>query len=908
MKIRTNLLIVLSCFVFALLPSQDLLAQSKKRKKKDYDPPSKFGLFYTNLTAHYNGYFNANELYLGLVDQTNSSYKDNYTEVLPIFPYLEILENQKSGGKLDEAIKKLGKVIERHRKSDWVDDSYLLMAKCYMMNGDFAAAEESLLFLEQDYSPEAVKKRYSRSKKGRDLAKKERDKARKEREQARKNKGKDSKEEEKPDNYFLKHRPVDQDADMTLALLYNFLDRPEDATILYSKLERDSKTFKNILTDLEVVKAYGALRVKNHPKAIEHLKNSIEQKYGRKEDRARLAYITAQLLQKQNDIVGATEYFALAKKMTQNYDLIFYAALNELQYKYDQSQISYSQVVKELNAMAKDRKNNEYVGSILFAEGKIHLKEKEIDQAIAAFSKAVQESGDSFFKKEAYSLLADLSFSNDDFVNAKNYYDTTLTFMTEEDEDYSVLKLRRDNLIEIAQLITEIEMQDSLLKIANMTDAERSSLAKQIKKERQHERIRQINQQLIERAKNSESSDERKKSTFFAYSDKAVKKGIKQFEKIYGNIPLVDNWRVKSEIQSVSNSKNSEVEGESVNNAELDDIFANVPKTEEEKLKSHQIIRRNYEKLGMQYHDLLERYDLSIQVLEDDLLGNYNNPNHLDAIYYYLYSSYNNLKKTSTANKYKELLKDKFPNSKYTEALGGKKKSTNSKIDSYESIYSMFEKGNVSQALKMVKRTIPLLEHDDPLLPKYSLLESMCIGKKEGEEAYVASLNKLVEKHPNSAEAKKAKEIVAIISGASVGIVSDSNTSGEVPSHLKGLPFKVDEKAPHYVIVLMKGKEKNISESKTDISSYNRKNAKDLRLRVSNIYIGTDVKNAIIVIRKFPNQIAAVKYYKRVLENQADFLIGTTNYEVYPISQANYKEILKARGLNSYDKFFDYYY
>ena len=73
-------------FIVAALVSA-MMVSSCGTKKKSREELSLLGKAYHNTTALYNGYFNANEIMEATYLQLDQSHKENFTELLPIFPY-----------------------------------------------------------------------------------------------------------------------------------------------------------------------------------------------------------------------------------------------------------------------------------------------------------------------------------------------------------------------------------------------------------------------------------------------------------------------------------------------------------------------------------------------------------------------------------------------------------------------------------------------------------------------------------------------------------------------------------------------------------------------------------------------------------------------------------------------------
>ena len=88
-------------------------------------------------------------------------------------------------------------------------------------------------------------------------------------------------------------------------------------------------------------------------------------------------------------------------------------------------------------------------------------------------------------RAETYLKLANLYYETESFVLAKAYYDSTISVLSAKDERYQQASLYAKNLTEIARLITSINDNDSIVRVYNMSEAERADLAKKIKKQRE---------------------------------------------------------------------------------------------------------------------------------------------------------------------------------------------------------------------------------------------------------------------------------------------------------------------------------------------------------------------------------------------------------------------------------------
>ena len=119
--------------------------------------------------------------------------------------------------------------------------------------------------------------------------------------------------------------------------------------------------------------------------------------------------------------------------------------------------------------------------------------------------------------------------------------------------------------------------------------------------------------------------------------------------------------------------------------------------------------------------------------------------------------------------------------------------------------------------------------------------------------------------------------------------------------------FKQEDDKLHYMILVFNDPDISLAQTKASISDYNTKYHKIDKLRISNIYLGSDVKTPIIVVRRFKSRDDAMKYYQGV-QGADDFLEAGIPFEMYPVTQNNYREILKSKSLDGYREFFEAVY
>ena len=135
---------------------------SKPKEPKRSGPINNW---FQDMTARYNRYYNADLKYdeseKALTDRT----KENYTELLPVFPY-KSGDGRAMSTNLDEVVKKTSINIQKKPNSKWVDDSYLLLGQSYYLLGDNDAATKSFQYIVSRYG-NSIRRTYDRVSKER---------------------------------------------------------------------------------------------------------------------------------------------------------------------------------------------------------------------------------------------------------------------------------------------------------------------------------------------------------------------------------------------------------------------------------------------------------------------------------------------------------------------------------------------------------------------------------------------------------------------------------------------------------------------------------------------------------------------------------------------------------------------
>lgn len=963
---------------------------------------SKFGKLWHNTTAHYNGYFNANEIITASTLQLSEQHEDNYLQLLDVYEYVEVDNPQAVAEQLDEAIKKVTIVVNLHPYSQWTDDCYLLAGQALYLKQDYESAEKAFRFLLREYPPESEEEKEAKSGSGKGRKKssasrsrdknssssaglegekpmttRERVKARKRynREVAKRKKQRErdrrkgrsssssrSKESEAetstpepttpkpeattpeqtepertglirlsddpslqadtdPEGYFLKHRPAFQEGQLWLARTLIERDNYSAARRVLNQLEQSPATYNDVRREVAVALAHLSIQEENYDVAAQALDQAIA-RASDKGQKARYAFIQAQLYQELGNSQGAYAAYQQVVKTSPDYAMEFAARLNMAQNAYLSGKGSADEAIANLERLLKDDKNQPYHGQIYYAMAGIELA-RDNETAGVEYLELSLSSGNTnrAQQTEAYYRLGMLFYEKEDYLTAKNYFDNTLSVMSPSDERYLRTERLRDNLVDIARNLEMITLQDSLLVIAAMSPEEQADLAKKLYEERQNPSAAsgggrdKFNPGNTARATISGgpggpavtggSPALQKESDFFAYDDRTMKRGEREFDRRWGDRPLEDNWRRKNRADA-GFSENEEVEVVDVNlltQEQIDKILADVPKDDGSAEAARLEIKKAMFELGRLYRDRLENNEKCVDILEQ---LNERFPGHIHELdsWYYLYLAYTDLKNQSKAQEYRDKILQKYPTSTYGQIIQNpnyaqefmdEERQLNRK---YEDVYSLFEQGNYEQVLSQSQSNLSRLPGKHPLKPRYALLMAMSTGNTQGKETYIAELQKVVATYPSTPEEVRAKEILRLLGGAGASLPGQAQEeSGN---------FKSGDNELHYIIIVFESDDIDLNTNKIKVSDYNKTYHSLDKLRISNVYLGQSNDVPVLVLRRFKDKAAAMAYYDGVQKNAQDFINpGEVSFQMFPITQSNYREVLRNRSVDGYGAFFD---
>ena len=833
--------------------------------------------FYHNMTARYNGYFNGNESFKTGLVELEKLHVDNYSKILPIYK-LGTAENAASlNSYFDKAFTKASMVIQRHsifiaKKEHvyWIPEAYMLIGKSYFYKQEYKLASETFDYIIKQYS-----------------------------------------------NY-----PIKYNAMLWLAKTYNQQKKYKKAEsmldLIENKLEKKHVP-KSAIKEFPIVYADYQLKQEKYKPAIEYLISGID-KNKKKQTRARLRFILAQIYQKTGNVTAASNLYDKVIKMNPVYEMTFNAKINKAMC-FDAASGNSKEIKKLLNKMARDLKNKDYLDQIYYALAEICMKEADTACAITNYKLSAAKSVSNNNQKAiSFLKLGRLYFSMPEYVPAEAYYDSAMTVLPKDYPDYDKISALSVVLKDLVKNLLVVELNDSLQKLSKMTPEQRDKvvdgiITNVIKEEQKKQEEEYQKQQNIYNA--SVNSNITTTSTaWYFYNPSAVNFGKTEFIKKWGNRKLEDIWRLSNKQQESnfeedassadSTSTDSLITAVSNNLKDKNYYLKNIPLTEADIKKSNDKIAEALYNIGMIYQNDLNDLPKAIETYNDLIKRFPANNDYILKTEYQLYFVYDELDDNVKRDYYKNLICTKSPESDYCNIINNpnyKKITVENKdiaANLYKETYSAFLASEWDSVIAKSNRAVALFGADTSLVPKFTYLKAVSYVKNKDSVNCVKTLQLIIDKYPASPVKPKAQDLLDFYTGKT----KTAATSKDSIKNTSAKTYKLDEEAIHlYVLVVTVGKSVKISDLKNALSDFNTKNFSTGKLAISNIYL--DNTRQIVTITNFENKTKAMLYYNSLKNNKDVFSkLKPSDCMQFIISVDNYPIMYKNKDIDNYYLFF----
>ncbi len=740
------------------------------------------------------------------------------------------------------------------------------------------------------------------------------------------------------------------EARLMQALSYISMGWQYEAEVILTRIKKDELTNNRLRRLYNYVYANFYIHADNYADAEPFLVEAV--KGSRGAQKTRLNFLLGQVYQHLGRFAEAYKAFdAAGSSSSAPYRTKFNARIK-------QSEVFMGKdiepEVKALRRMTRYDRNKEYLDQVYYAIGNLYLAHGDTAKAIENYELANEKSTRNGVDKAVNQVrLGELYFIRGNYEKAQPNYSEAVPLLPESFPDYENIKRRSDVLDELAVYSQNVNLQDSLLRLAAMPEEQRNKVIDKIiadlkKKEKEEaEEARRQEYLANEAAMGNQLQDNSTQSfvinsdnSWYFYNTATKNAGRTEFQKRWGSRKLEDDWRRRN--KATFNTDDFAAEGEDSENenseaSSADDsneapvdtaaaarandphfpeyYLAQIPQTEEEKATSHDVIQEGLYNMGVILKDKLDDFGASHREF-DRLLADYpDNIYRLDT-YYNLYLMCLRQGKAAEAERWRQLILSDFADSKYGIAMKDpayiEKLRNMDRVQQelYEATYQAYldnRNADVHEANKRMQTEYPLSK----IMPKFMFLDALAYVTEKDTESFNSTLRDLLERYPDTDITPIAS---AWLKGMAQGRELHAGTGGNLRGMLWDMKLSndttgIDAEGPAQFELNPDSRQTIVFTFPTDKVSSNallyeiaRHNFKSFVVKDFDIEPMNFGRLGMIIVRGFENQ-EELNHYRSVMAASTDFKLPA-GVRPIAISEANL-QLLFDQG-RSFEEYFRY--
>lgn len=882
--------------------------------------------FYQSFVTRFNVYHNGNEAYKEGLSAQEKSHKDNYMEIIPLFPVSKENTRSSGSGSFDKAIEKSQKAIKLHsikqkpkkkagRKlsekdklwyakkeyNPYLHNAWMLMGKAQFQKGEFLEAASTFSYITRLYSEDPK---------------------------------------------------IVAEARMRMAQCYAELEWNYEADNLLAQIGRDSIHYQ-LAEEYDAIMASHLLRQEQFAEALPYLEKAVKRSGRTKKQKTREYYLLGQIHKHLGNKQQAYEAFGKAIKQNPPYELEFNARIQQTE---TVSGNNAPKMLKTLKRMGKDPNNKDFLDQVHYAMGNIYLAQKDTVNAIAQYEKGAELSTRNGIEKGILLLqLGQIYWDRTKYVDAQRCYSEAIGLIDKEHKDYDMVNLRSTILDELVEHTVAIDLQDSLQHLATLPEAELDKVIENIIAEviRQEEEAKKAEEEAALMAQREEALGAAQakgpqmntpgamntgdKSWYF-YNTQLVAQGKKDFQQKWGRRKLEDNWRranksvladetyegVNYDDDEEEDMPTDSIASDSTAMALPDSLVTDphdpmyykqqIPFTEEQMIESNAILQEALFSAGIIYKDKLEDFRLAERTLRR-LNTQFPDFDRTDEVYYNMYLMYSRWRRWDEAERYRQLLLTEYPYSDYTLTINDPDFATNAiygkhiEDSLYAATYSAYMEGRHGE----VESNVTLSGEKYPLgihRPKFMFLNAMSNLQQGDQSSFLSQLKEIVGKYPQN----EISELAGLIAqGMQEGRLLTSGTLGSIWSRRLASteetivadslrqPFSSERYAPFRFVIAYEEGTVNENQLLFEVARYNFS-----KFMVRNFDISTSKHGGIGMLHVIGLASFDEAYqYMHRLYADPEMAVKLSGLRALLITDANLELLLKYYSIDEYTLFYE---
>ena len=882
---------------------------------------------YHNTTCHYNVWWNGNESYKAGLRKLESTFKDDYTQILPVY---QIGTKEQSMGiyaEMDKAIEKGVKGIKKHsiylqgkEYVKYVKYCYLLTAYATFYKQDYAATVNTCRLIINQYGGSEVS-----------------DEAR-----------------------ILLARCQTQEKQ------YDEAEASLDALVN----EQGKDNFSPKLADkLYLAMIEALLPQEKYKKTVQYIRLALDE-VSDKKTKARLYFILAQIYQKLEKRPTASKYFEKVLQCHPDYVMEFNARIN-LASCADINTTDVKKLERDMDKMLKDKKNEEFKDQIYYAKAEMYLGAKDVKKACDNYKLSVAAAtGNPAQKAKSALRMADVLYEQyENYDAAQSYYDTAMHIIKAGYPHFDEIRSRYNTLTALVEYTRVIYRNDSLLAMADMDPNERQELIrKKIADLNQREKEEAERKLIEEFNKDALSQQNTLQGDWYFYNHNTVSKGKETFRQRWGMRALDDYWFISKRnsmmmgsmipgletTEMIDDLDTADVDSSGAGSIKLnpkdnpDDphyeayYLKDLPKTQGQRDTMHMEIAKCLLNAGYIYYDGIENTERALECYLR-MTKDYPEADDIVQAFYQLWRIYSKQGNTPNANYYKDMVLMGFPDCDYANMIRDDEyyleiiKRSEVAQNEYATVYNLYRRKKYFDVIKHVDNAL-LTYNEQPLMGKFRYWKGLACAQTGDTNAAVIAFQTIISDYADTARlVTLAKEQLSYLrtgyySSARENISADdeeaakhrykenvndvasttanqSTAANETEEALppESLMYRYREKENHYVIILINDKKIVATQLQYAISDFNRQNYANSGYRSSPMLFTDTVQ--MITIHRYGSAEEAENYKTHLLlEGGPLTKYDPRDYIIMTISTRNYNTFYNQKNIEAYIKFYSYYY
>ena len=881
--------------------------------------------FFHSFTTRYNVYFNGITSFEEQLDAMQDGYEDNFTHLLHMHPVSAygVPSDPQPKGDFSRALEKSQKAIRQHsiqkppkrnrkKMSDpkyreyvkrgefnpFIHNAWVLMGESQFYQGDFLGALATFIYITR---------------------------------------------------HFPWNTALMADARVWTARCYlelGWLYEAEDALLKVSKeytlSPKQKRWYATVYADF-------LIRSGEYAEAIPYLKEALKMADGHSQE-IRMTFLLAQLQAKTGDKAGAYRSYQAVIKKNPTFRTEMNARINQTEV-FTGSDMS--KIEKRLRRLARNYKNRDYLDQIYYALGNLYLSRRDTTKAIENYMMAAEKSTRRGVELAISQLtLGGIYFDRREYTKAQPCYAEALPLVDESYPDYENLVRRSSVLDELSVYAGNVELQDSLQRVAAMPEEERNRHIQKIiddliaAEEQAAEEARRA-ALLAEQEANAPQLDKIQQVTtptmpggstsWYFYNSSLITAGKSEFQRKWGRRKLEDDWRRSNKAsfsqeditEGADEEMSEDVPSEDVEVAEADTssysddpkdprfYLQQLPFTEEAITASNEIIADGLFNMAMILKDRLEDMEAAMANFNELDRRFPQNDYRLEA-YYNCYLIGMRIGDEPMAEEYKQRILKNFPDSKYAVALSDPNYLENLRRmdlvqDSlYISAYDAYLAGDnvtVHTLYEYTRTTYPLSK----LIPKFMLIDALAYVNDGDIEHFKSGLKALLDAYPSEDVSALASDMLKgvaqgreVVAGAArndiwrvrLGGGDEPLETGISDTTQEVAPFVSDLDVPHLFVLVYPTGGINANLLLFNIAKYNFAH---FIIRDFDLEIMSFNEISMLVVKGFYN-FDELTQYRRML-SAPDGVPMPDGVRPVMISEQNFKLLVEGHTFEEYFRF-----